>query len=127
VTCSCQPYIGRRAYCLIGLSFSLRLPELPPPPATLFPYTTLFRSHACLGEAGKRLDRPALRRCPALVHRFGVHQQDIGVAQDDRSEEHTSELQSPDQLVCRLLLAKKNDTNTAAALALATTVYPTMH
>src|SRR5438552_6850696 len=61
-----------------------------PPRSTLFPYTTLFRS-------GRRRARPVPRRDPAdAAHGLG------------RSEEHTSELQSPDHLVCRLLLEKKN-------------------
>src|SRR2546426_8377726 len=66
-----------------------------PPRSTLFPYTTLFRSgrvgHGQGGRVGK------LVRCPD-------HKCVKGVA---RSEEHTSELQSPCNLVCRLLLEKK--------------------
>src|SRR5256885_9906676 len=61
-----------------------------PPRSTLFPYTTLFRSGARLGVA-------------ATAHLPGRHQDDA----DQRSEEHTSELQSPCNLVCRLLLEKK--------------------
>src|SRR5947208_11364012 len=99
----------------------------PPPSSTLFPYTTLFRSghpaaaaslhvardallgrcraedarpseraqnasFGVLGEAGDQLDAPELVDSPPLSRHYG------------RSEEHTSELQSPDQLVCRLLL-----------------------
>src|SRR5256885_10317760 len=68
-----------------------------PPRSTLFPYTTLFRSHA-------RLLHSSLRR------RSG-HQRVQSAAQpakiEPRSEEHTSELQSPCNLVCRLLLEKK--------------------
>src|SRR5256885_12989180 len=68
-----------------------------PPRSTLFPYTTLFRSqqrdHA--GELGGRHGRTGLE----IVLRAG--------AQSERSEEHTSELQSPCNLVCRLLLEKK--------------------
>src|SRR5258708_9844622 len=60
-----------------------------PPRSTLFPYTTLFRSNF-----------PAAAAAPALRH--GRHP-----APPARSEEHTSELQSPDHLVCRLLLEKK--------------------
>src|SRR5947209_17089607 len=70
----------------------------PPPRSTLFPYTTLFRSgcrsvgswmcHRCWSEV-RRLEDPLCRRC-------------------GRSEEHTSELQSRQYLVCRLLLEKKN-------------------
>src|SRR2546427_3449386 len=71
-----------------------------PPRSTLFPYTTLFRS-VKPGPACIDTDRPDLvavtRETP------GVWQQDL----DDRSEEHTSELQSQSNLVCRLLLEKK--------------------
>src|SRR5258708_23061675 len=62
-----------------------------PPRSTLFPYTTLFRSRL----ATESFDRPALRtKSPPG--------RDV-----PRSEEHTSELQSPDHLVCRLLLENK--------------------
>src|SRR5258708_21046173 len=66
-----------------------------PPRSTLFPYTTLFRSLKRSESAGS--SRPSSRSlCPLMtVSRL-------------RSEEHTSELQSPDHLVCRLLLEKKN-------------------
>src|SRR5690349_23993778 len=67
-----------------------------PPRSTLFPYTTLFRSLAA-GE-GQRVHRRHL-------HQTGVGDHD-GVPAD-RSEEHTSELQSRRDLVCRLLLEKK--------------------
>src|SRR5207244_12640155 len=63
----------------------------PPPRSTLFPYTTLFRSRALRQDAGR----------PRRRHRRHGRQR--------RSEEHTSELQSPDHLVCRLLLEKKKD------------------
>src|SRR5258708_14845205 len=84
-----------------------------PPRSTLFPYTTLFRSRevARLG-AGRRVERVDRRlllvvagelgRQPPLGRRLG------GRLEDRRSEEHTSELQSSDHLVCRLLLEKKN-------------------
>src|SRR5438876_8649953 len=65
-----------------------------PPRSTLFPYTTLFRSHIVL---------PARRG--ALTDRHGTP---LALTQETyRSEEHTSELQSPVHLVCRLLLEKK--------------------
>src|SRR5688572_31309062 len=78
-----------------------------PPRSTLFPYTTLFRS----GEAAPG-DRPrALGRVPAGLPRGGRDDPRGGVgASGDpagRSEEHTSELQSQSNLVCRLLLEKK--------------------
>src|SRR2546430_11721056 len=76
-----------------------------PPRSTLFPYTTLFRSCADPVEG----PREALRR---RVFRAGAH--DLGNAADLRSEEHTSELQSQSNLVCRLLLEKKKDRMPAA-------------
>src|SRR3989442_10940256 len=66
-----------------------------PPRSTLFPYTTLFRSQAGPG--------PALGEEPLL----GRGQDAFPVQGGDRSEEHTSELQSRPHLVCRLLLEKK--------------------
>src|SRR2546425_3066838 len=89
-----------------------------PPRSTLFPYTTLFRSH--VGAASESLsDRGSIPRAsmeretgnasrfPFLVSRFPfpvLHRRPRPV---DRSEEHTSELQSLAYLVCRLLLEKK--------------------
>src|SRR5258708_21947921 len=72
-----------------------------PPRSTLFPYTTLFLS---IGQLRARFPRarPAVRR-PA-VHDL---QRRAAGRRTARSEEHTSELQSPDHLVCRLLLEKK--------------------
>src|SRR5258705_1345985 len=75
-----------------------------PPRSTLFPYTTLFRSH--------RGPRPHLRpRAPALAHHEHRAAVDVlgGARLRDRSEEHTSELQSLRHLVCRLLLEKKKE------------------
>src|SRR5258708_15107738 len=68
-----------------------------PPRSTLFPYTTLFRSGAGFGEED-------LADQVALV---GEDLHAVLGAGEERSEEHTSELQSPDHLVCRLLLEKK--------------------
>src|SRR2546421_4378767 len=62
-----------------------------PPRSTLFPYTTLFRS-----RAGERLERRRSGQARAAIQ-----------PAPDRSEEHTSELQSRSDLVCRLLLEKK--------------------
>src|SRR6266705_6270432 len=73
----------------VSLLFFFFLMIRRPPRSTLFPYTTLFRSHV-----------PHAR----LVHHLLVQLADAGAA---RSEEHTSELQSPYDLVCRLLLEKK--------------------
>src|SRR5256885_11982169 len=79
-----------------------------PPRSTLFPYTTLFRSqHIALVRMEFR-DVIGKRGKPIAAHArgFGVDQQRRADL-DDRSEEHTSELQSPCNLVCRLLLEKK--------------------
>src|SRR3712207_7078469 len=98
-----------------------------PPRSTLFPYTTLFRSqdgvaaaqHVALGDAvDDLLDRravedPALPLAVAGVvgELHGVHRPHLDAQplqrEDGRSEEHTSELQSRQYLVCRLLLEKK--------------------
>src|SRR5438552_13913180 len=80
-----------------------------PPRSTLFPYTTLFRSPVQVAGGVHPLDLLACRR--ARLAPFD-HAGQVGGAQGgehrlDRSEEHTSELQSPDHLVCRLLLEKK--------------------
>src|SRR3712207_8603036 len=74
-----------------------------PPRSTLFPYTTLFRSHPAVRPGHRRGDHGRGEvRLPGLGGRPGVE----GVV--GRSEEHTSELQSRQYLVCRLLLEKKN-------------------
>src|SRR5258708_27698161 len=92
-----------------------------PPRSTLFPYTTLFRSsrprrcrsRRAVRERGwgreppARLSRPAPRREPGS---------------EPRSEEHTSELQSPDHLVCRLLPEKKKHEKTNDESATPSTV-----
>src|SRR5688572_31696616 len=84
----------------------------PPPRSTLFPYTTLFRSRA--GEDQRALARRAVRRQvrqgTALRGSRGRERMACrhhGGAAPVRSEEHTSELQSQSNLVCRLLLEKK--------------------
>src|SRR5256885_11365576 len=69
-----------------------------PPRSTLFPYTTLFRSVPSSTESGDDHPPPL----PAPGHGAG-----LPVLPHPRSEEHTSELQSPCNLVCRLLLEKK--------------------
>src|SRR5437773_6219925 len=80
-----------------------------PPRSTLFPYTTLFRSKRLgVDEACRRLREAAGTQFdPAVVDVFlSLSWDDVAVA-DERSEEHTSELQSHHELVCRLLLEKK--------------------
>src|SRR5438552_10623461 len=80
-----------------------------PPRSTLFPYTTLFRSIVLAG--GRCLDRPTFgdRATDDAARDRGADRRQIALGQMValRSEEHTSELQSPDHLVCRLLLEKK--------------------
>src|SRR3712207_8122323 len=81
-----------------------------PPRSTLFPYTTLFRSEfGGLGVADEVLPGAAAAQGVGLLDRGaeGEALRDDGEDQDARSEEHTSELQSRQYLVCRLLLEKK--------------------
>src|SRR5256885_3925227 len=73
-----------------------------PPRSTLFPYTTLFRS--CGGGRGRRVGGGVLPGPAAAPHQRRDPWQH---PEQQRSEEHTSELQSPCNLVCRLLLEKK--------------------
>src|SRR5690606_41655589 len=102
-----------------AIVFSLMLAL--PPTATLFPYATLFRSpllrHRPVGAGRRGGRRDRLRRLPgarlrgrragrALPRRAGLLRRRRGRAR--RSEEHTSELQSRENIVCRLLLEKKN-------------------
>src|SRR2546428_5076431 len=85
-----------------------------PPRSTLFPYTTLFRSHrycddercaVLRDQERERVQDPAQERAGT-----GDRATQVGVpAAGQRSEEHTSELQSRSDLVCRLLLEKKKD------------------
>src|SRR2546430_8920823 len=93
-----------------------------PPRSTLFPYTTLFRSarhpHRHLDELAVALRHLAARQIEVILEPAAdvaaEHQrrrQHPPLAVADRSEEHTSELQSQSNLVCRLLLEKKKLTN----------------
>src|SRR3712207_7888174 len=84
-----------------------------PPRSTLFPYTTLFRS----ALPGSDLHQPAdagpvqgleWRDAEDALVQVGVEERGLDVVPRERSEEHTSELQSRQYLVCRLLLEKKN-------------------
>src|SRR5436309_8612701 len=76
-----------------------------PPRSTLFPYTTLFRSLVVLGHCGSRTTARRL----SVFYNLAMEAQDDRrrTATLSRSEEHTSELQSRENLVCRLLLEKK--------------------
>src|SRR5258708_19100440 len=80
-----------------------------PPRSTLFPYTTLFRSY---GDAACDINTAKSEYFQRKISGFGTIDggpEIQGAEAGNRSEEHTSELQSPDHLVCRLLLEKKND------------------
>src|SRR5438132_12259735 len=72
----------------------------PPPSSTLFPYTTLFRSVDDMQEFGRIRQSHAIEPAAAHGHRMVMQA---------RSEEHTSELQSHSDIVCRLLLEKKKN------------------
>src|SRR2546422_6983831 len=79
-----------------------------PPRSTLFPYTTLFRSRGRGLLQVRLVDRRVdLDQELALLHDVAFVHRDLRDASRDRSEEHTSELQSRLHLVCRLLLEKK--------------------
>src|ERR1039457_5158373 len=88
--CACTPHKTRHLY--LGHLFFFFLMIRRPPRSTLFPYTTLFRS---VRKVDSSFGRP-----------MGARLQD---SRSIRSEEHTSELQSPCNLVCRLLLEKKKN------------------
>src|SRR3712207_7405808 len=79
-----------------------------PPRSTLFPYTTLFRSHH-LGVDRRVLDRCRRQSRVGFPAAWIGNGTDSGALCPPRSEEHTSELQSRQYLVCRLLLEKKNN------------------
>src|SRR5258708_13147367 len=89
-----------------------------PPRSTLFPYTTLFRSgrwgnralRRGRGQAGRREPESFYDRAEGVSELLRQGEQAIQVRAFQRSEEHTSELQSPDHLLCRLLLEKKKHT-----------------
>src|SRR5258706_12181017 len=104
-----------------------------PPRSTLFPYTTLFRSLRARGQAARaRLPQPGrhgrIPRFHRRRERERVHSRSRDFAQDarqvrlrrqPRSEEHTSELQSLTNIVCRLLLEKKKSNNVTSACEVA--------
>src|SRR3989442_9975831 len=87
-----------------------------PPRSTLFPYTTLFRSNIVLSRTFSKAYCLAGLRIGYVVGDMAVLDYvDHGHVADDRSEEHTSELQSRPHLVCRLLLEKKKRRATRAS------------
>src|SRR2546430_10977831 len=93
-----------------------------PPRSTLFPYTTLFRSAPVAIDLPLRTERPTGRRGDAVAtalrpahNRVTRRGRYVMAPKRVRSEEHTSELQSQSNLVCRLLLEKKKKVNTENA------------
>src|SRR5256885_12872230 len=81
-----------------------------PPRSTLFPYTTLFRSpRVNIGEVIKTYRSQRGLSQGDIERRTGLLRCYLSRVENGRSEEHTSELQSPCNLVCRLLLEKKNN------------------
>src|SRR2546426_7264417 len=80
-----------------------------PPRSTLFPYTTLFRSVRVVSGSAPLRAAARSRTCPGLSI---AQAPQVAEHEEPRSEEHTSELQSPCNLVCRLLLEKKKNHNT---------------
>src|SRR5690348_17653716 len=97
-----------------------------PPSSTLFPYTTLFRSRRCAASCALSTgEARSARRSKSLLTAIclALPSPDLRLPMDPRpdlqrarSEEHTSELQSPVHLVCRLLLEKKNHINPRTTL-----------
>src|SRR5260221_8172958 len=96
-------------YCAFFFFLFFFLMIRRPPRSTLFPYTTLFRS----GPAQALPLSGGLRAGSAAASRTAAHRQRVW---SDRSEEHTSELQSHSDLVCRLLLEKKKRDGHARAV-----------
>src|SRR5437764_11574577 len=96
----------------------------PPPPSTLSPYTTLFRSRTtrysqATGSPGKRLRATSLTKASCTTSSGVAHHcrayrisggPCVSIRRAKRSEEHTSELQSPKYFVCRIVLEKQNQT-----------------
>src|SRR3712207_8485929 len=98
-----------------------------PPRSTLFPYTTLFRSYddaeveraaACDADAWSRCYCSDLKRACVTAEAFHAGEIVRTPLLRERSEEHTSELQSRQYLVCRLLLEKKNQNKSEKRLKL---------
>src|SRR3712207_9343353 len=97
-------YSSVRCVCTI-IFFFLMIRR--PPRSTLFPYTTLFRSHVCPEGSTEEGRERRMGRVVLAAERDVVAVHAIVSDEGLRSEEHTSELQSRQYLVCRLLLEKK--------------------
>src|SRR3712207_7954202 len=105
-------YVSRKAESIVCLFLMIRRP----PRSTLFPYTTLFRSTAPAAPVAVGAQTPrgssARRRTGHRTRANRIRARTRGRPRPGRSEEHTSELQSRQYVVCRLLLEKKNATHT---------------
>src|SRR5438445_6109100 len=115
--------LRRLAFSFLLFCIMVRLP----PRSTLFPYTTLFRSLDALQQARGEIAEACAKGRAALgiaMQRF-VLDGSSGIVHAVRSEEHTSELQSRQYLVCRLLLEKKNKKNDNEQMKLACQRYGT--
>src|SRR5437868_9840564 len=88
-----------------------------PPRSTLFPYTTLFRS--LNADVAYVMNAPIMKSIDG-----GARFTTLSAMHGDRSEEHTSELQSRFDLVCRLLLEKKKKRNKKPSISTSRTTYP---
>src|SRR5690606_40048916 len=116
LSCSARRRIAA-ALATLPSPFCFFFVVLPPPPtSTLFPYTTLFRSALTLRGLRRHLqeDEPGLAIAPGFDLLETVGDREL---RRFRSEEHTSELQSRENLVCRLLLEKKKITETIGRTA----------
>src|SRR5690606_39725429 len=98
--CSRPPHLPHSTFLL------LMMPR--PPSSTLFPYTTLFRSISATAAMAVEAMRVMIQRAARSMALRRRSREPAG----SRSEEHTSELQSRENLVCRLLLEKKKQNNT---------------
>src|SRR5690606_41471811 len=98
--------------CLTSLLLFFFPTLRPPPRSPLFPYTTLFRSKNTVSMASN-ISLPCCIQVTSMIvpvnGRYITTSQSSPQSRSRRSEEHTSELQSRENLVCRLLLEKKND------------------
>src|SRR5947209_17343470 len=94
---------------LVYIYFFFFLMIRRPPRSTLFPYTTLFRSEPDAQRGYRREDSRALREGRVIESLNHRSIESLKEAVEARSEEHTSELQSRQYLVCRLLLEKKKN------------------
>src|SRR5690606_41875267 len=106
-------FYGRLTALLYLFDYCVYLMIRRSPITTLFPYTTLFRSSTYENQHNQRKQQSfqaeQLRRGPVRGHGTRRENHPLEIAKQARSEEHTSELQSRENLVCRLLLEKKKN------------------